>query len=332
MIKTTTLAIVAVLALQPQGSLANHVSDRQHVIDAFKEDRARISALEADGAVTAQKIADGAVTAAKLGLANMTFIEDSGSDTANCDALLTALSGLTGPATVVLGPGTYDCGSSPVVLPAEVGLIGSGRKFTTIKGSVADNSDGLVRLADDTELRDLTVVNDSGDTQDNFVAVGIGAGSVDTRNWRISDVTVRAIGVGGINQGIVAKPGVDCDGGEMINVTATASGGTANEAIRINCSDGSVTGTNLSATGIGGSRGIGFAMTGAATVTFRNSSFVGDTESLFLGVGTIRVISSELDGPFFFVGGLVATLICVSAYDEAGAALTDGPFDSGGCV
>ena len=48
MFRTTMLAIVAVLALQPQDSLANHISEAQ-AITAFQALKARVDALEALG-------------------------------------------------------------------------------------------------------------------------------------------------------------------------------------------------------------------------------------------------------------------------------------------
>ena len=69
-----------------------------------------------NGSIKGADIKDGAVGAAQLGLDNTTYIEDSGSPTDNCADLRDALTGLVGPAAVVLGPGTYDCGPNPVVL------------------------------------------------------------------------------------------------------------------------------------------------------------------------------------------------------------------------
>ncbi len=94
------------------------------------------SAKIANGGIQEIDIADGAIGAEKLGLTNTTFVEASGSDTANCTALLDALTGLVGPAAVVLGPGTYACGAAPVVLPPQVSLIGSGQNLTTITGNL----------------------------------------------------------------------------------------------------------------------------------------------------------------------------------------------------
>ena len=55
MIRTTMLAIVAVLALQSHGSLAGHLTEQQ-VIDAFNAQKARIDALEAENAAQQSQI------------------------------------------------------------------------------------------------------------------------------------------------------------------------------------------------------------------------------------------------------------------------------------
>ena len=67
----------------------------------------------------------------------------------------------------------------------------------------------------------------------------------------------------------------------------------------------------------------GLARSNSSSLTLRNSSFTGAGNSVFLGFGTLKVISSELDGP------LVGTVICVGDYDEAGVALENGTFGTG---
>jgi hypothetical protein len=280
----------------------------------------------ADGSVTGADIADRAIGAAKLGLANTIYIEDSGTPMDNCTDLLDALAGLTGPAAVVLGPGTYDCGLDPVVLPPQVSLIGSGRNLSTITGSV----NGLVRLqGDDITLRDLTVIDDdSAGAGFHFVAVGIGAGSVATRNWRISNVTAEAMNGSALAVGIYAR-NVNCDGGEITDVTATGGGsGEVNQGVIIGCTAGSITASNLTATASDAIlQALGLVKFGSSSLTVRNSSFAGPTGSVARSEGTLKVISSELDGPVF------GAVICVGDYDETGAALADGFFNDsfGGC-
>ena len=70
----------------------------------------------------------------------------------------------------------------------------------------------------------------------------------------------------------------------------------------------------------------GLLMAGPSTLTVRDSSFLGSTSSVGQSSGTLKVISSELDGA---VQGI---LICVGDYDGSGTALANGTFGSGGCV
>lgn len=246
----------------------------------------------ADDSVSGAKIADGAISAAKLGVARTIYIEDGVSAAANCTALTDALSGLVGPAAVVLGPGAYDCESNPVVLPASVSLIGSGENLTTITGSVEGSNAGLVRLTDDTALRGLTVQNVLSEGAGGSVAaVVIGAGRVDARNWRISNVTAEAKN-GQSATGITVPLLVSCGDSEMTNVTAMASGGDSfNTGITVACFDGSVTASNLTAMS-SGSSAQGLAKNGMSTLTVRNSSLVGATESVFRLSGTLMLAAA----------------------------------------
>ena len=285
-----------------------------------------------DNAVSTPKLRDGAVTAAKLGLVNTFFIDDSGDDAANCTALLAALASAVGPAAVVLGPGTYACGSNAVVIPAGVSLIGSGRNLTAITGTVIGN--GLVVLAgDDTALAQLTVTNEEppeavGATDIRAIFV---AASGAARRWRLSDVGASAFNGSQTNAAVGGGPH-DCDGGEMINVTATVSGGGSNTGFGFICGFASVvSGTNLRAT-VSGDDAVALHVdqfNGSTFVAVRNSAFKGETFSAqVLGPleGRLKVVSSEIDGA---VDGLV---ICVGDYDETGAALADGTNGSGGCM
>ena len=276
------------------------------------------------GAVTASRLADGAVSAAKLGVANTTYIEDSGNSVANCAALLDALDGLVGPAAVVLGPGTYDCGSNQVLLTSGISLIGIDRDLVTITGTLA-SPDGLVGLqGNGVELRGVTIFNDGGGTFSTS-AVTIGAGSVQTLNWHLKDITAEAINGNFSTSGIFTQ-GIDCDGGKIKDVIARASGGvTNNRGVEFTCDSGFVTATDLRGEG-GGSNPRGLIKFGASSLTVRNSSFSGTLDSLFRSSGILQVVSSELEGS---VGGSVD---CVGNYNEAGIALTNGTFGSGGCV
>ena len=217
-----------------------------NAVNAAKIANAAVTAAKiAPGAVNQFKIADGAITADKLGLANTVVIEDSGDDVANCTALRDALAALTGPSTVLLGPGNYDCGSNQVVLTTGVNVVGTARSAVTITGNV---SDGLVALqGDNILLKGVTVVSAAG-AGGSAIGVVVGHGLVDTRNWRIKDSVIE--GTGGdmfFSTGIRAEA-VDCDGGEIKDVSALGANGTG---IIFSCTAGSVTATALRAAGAG---------------------------------------------------------------------------------
>jgi hypothetical protein len=279
----------------------------------------------ASQAVGTSKLANGAVTAAKLGLARTSYIEDSGNNVANRVALRAALDGLSGPAAVVLGPGTFACGASPVVIPPGVSLIGAGQALTTIAGGI-DGVDGLVRLVgDDITLAQLTVVNDGGGTALLAYAVTVGAGSVDSRRWRIRDVAALGMNATAFSIGLLTFS-VDCGISTMNGVTAEAESSAGEvHGIFIGCVSGSVAGTDLRASA-DGATATGLRKNNASVLTVRNSAFSATTAVSKPVSGTLKVISSEIDG------GVSGEVICVGDYDEAGAALADGVNGSGGCV
>ena len=159
-----------------------------------------------------------------------------------------------------------------------------------------------------------------------LVAVTIGVNLVETRNWVLDHVMAKGLNASNGALGIFA-PSPNCDGGEMTDVTATASGSPVNTGIEMHCGVGSVTASNLAATANDGILATGLVLTNVVSVTARNSSFAGATRSVHRGSGTLKVISSELDGD------VVGAVICVGDYDETGAALEDGTFGVGnGCL
>lgn len=269
-----------------------------------------------DGIVNAAKIEDGAISAAKLGIANTWFIEDSGNDTTNCTRLRNRLSAVIGPAVIVLGPGTFDCGTNQVSVPGDVGLVGSGENATTITGAHTSTG-GLVTLSDGASLRQLSIVNDTtGGGGNNDVAL-----RVNGMNVRVSDVTTQQIGAPSFAVALFVDAG-DCSDTSLTNVTSIASAGTnANRAMEIEfCGSEPIRGTNL--------RLVASDTTPIALLRFggdvvlRNSSFSATTSVS----GTVTVISSELDG------AVSGSVVCVGNYDGAGAALSNGTNGSGGCV
>jgi len=229
------------------------------------------------------------------------------------------------PWLIKVEPGNYDLHPGTIHMIPFVDIEGSGQGITTIRGSC--HCDGLIRVADNTELRDLTVIMDDSRGPGNFfAAIGIGGDTTDTQNWRITNVTAKAINGTDFSYGIYAGQH-DCDGGEMTNVTASGSGATRNVGMQLTCNAGSVKATNLVAKGFGGSEAVGlfWCCSGPLTLTVSNSLFEGTTWSIASGP-FVKVISSELIGP---PGG---ALICVGSYDETGTALSNGELGAGGCI
>ena len=276
----------------------------------------------ADGAVITAKLADGAVTGDKLNVAHVVFVEDSGDALANCTALLDALTGLTGPATVLLGPGNYDCGANSVELVSGISLVGAGANLTTLEGTL-DGLTGLVRFnGDEITLADMTVINDGdGDPTGEYVALDIAAAGVDARNWLIRNAAL-IVRNGNSTQALHIN-GSDCDGGELINTTVTASGSSTVNTIVDFCAAGTVRASNVSVTA---TTGRALFKSSSTIFTFVNSSLSGPQNSVLHQSGTTRLVSSELDGT------LSGAMTCIGAFDENGAALSDGVFGSGGCI
>ena len=236
----------------------------------------------------------------------------------------------TNPCLVKIAAGTYDLGATQLIVPAFVSVQGSGQNLTILNGSV-DSADGIgiVQLnGSGISLSDLTVTNTNGTTV--TMGVTVGATAQDVLNWKIQNVTSTATSTGGVfTIGIYIINATSCDGGEMINVNAAASGGATNvRGVESDCLGGNVTVTNLSTSGSGISSDLrGYANFSFGATILRNSSFTGGTESVFGGAGVVKVISSELSGT---VGG--SNVSCVGDYDNNGEALIDGVFGAGGCV
>ena len=217
-----------------------------------------------------------------------------------------------------------------MVLTAEISLTGAGRSATTIQGAL-DSVDGLLRLqGDGIALRSLTVVNDLNAAGSAAVAVTVAADLVPSSNWILEDLT--AIG----REGDSATNGIRfretaCGGGRMTNVIAVGnSGSNENHGAVFACSSGESAGENVTFRGEFFDA-IGLEKLNASSLRLHGSSFTGITftgtpNSIIQSGGTLKVIGSELDGPVS--GGVV----CVNAFDETGAVLSNGINGSGGCI
>ena len=271
-------------------------------------DGAVSSAKIQNAAITGAKLADGAVTAAKLGLLDKTFVEALGpADSDNGDTLIAEMASITGPATVVLGPGTYDCQAQVVSLPAGVSLVGSGRETTAIVGGfITVSNQGLVDMGSGSELRNLSVANSASGA--NIVAIRLLADS------HIGDVTATATGGNTVTAGI-ATFSDDCGTSTLTNfhAAATGVGGTVVGA-GFNCTGGDLRGYDITAIATGGGANWGVADFNNGVKTFYSSSFEGASNSA-MGDATLRIIGSELIGP------VDPDIKCVGNFDGNGDAL-----------
>ena len=275
-------------------------------------DGAVSSAKIQNAAITGAKLADATVTADKIGILNTVFVEAAGpSDTDNCNALIAALAGATGPAAVFLGPGTYDCQAQQVIVPAGVALTGSGQTVTSIVGSVGTvTTEALVEVGDGGELSHLSVTN-AGTTL-RFLALNIGADVL------VSNVAASASGDGAFTIALFGAGTTGCGNSVLRNIRAIAIGtGNQVRGIDLSCiGGGHLRGFNVIGMASGGANVQGLSFS-SGDLTFYNSFFEGTSNSAF-STGTLRMVSSELDGP------ISSGVLCTNSFDQNGDPLPDG--------
>ncbi len=234
--------------------------------------------------------------------------EPGDSDIANGTALLNTLNGITDNSDtnrylIKLGPGTFNLGSSSLVMKQYVSIEGSGEESTTITAALSTESlpgPGTVAGADNAGLRFVTVKNTGTGTYTNTAAIVNSSASPS-----ISDVTAAATG-GYRNLGIAnisSSP-------KIMNVTATASGGSYSYAIYNKASSPKMTGVTSTASG---ERAWGVYNTGGAgpagAIEITHSAIKGD---IFNGFEiTTRVANTQIDGVIQNDG----TLTCAGVYD-----------------
>jgi len=109
------------------------------------------------------------------GLSSTYIVGPVGTDTENGAALLAAVAALptateTTPILVQVEPGTYDLGTTSLVLPDWVSLEGAGQGLTTITSAVGTYS-GTINVGSRSELRAVTALNTCADPGQDSVAV-----------------------------------------------------------------------------------------------------------------------------------------------------------------
>lgn len=264
--------------------------------------------------------------------------------TGNGNALLAALSGITNatssrPYLVMLEPGIYDVGSTPLQMKPYVDIEGSGEDTTQILGAGnASQSTATVLGANNTGLRDLTVRNSGG----NLFAVAIYNSAASPR---LLNVTAEASG--GSNPYDTSNIAVlNANGSSplMVNVSAFATSTVGNNA-GINNSDASsptIINVRAIATGTGNSSNYGIRNQ-SSSLTIRFSVMKGGGGTFNYGLfddassgAVIQVLNSEIEGSLNSItngtgtttevanskiaGGVVAnnsgTLKCAGIVDE----------------
>ncbi len=173
------------------------------------------------------------------------LVSPQNSPTASGTALLNAINGITdasasNPYLVLIEPGIFDIGANSLQMKEYVDIQGSGQNVTKITGNREGWSAGVLRGADNAELRFLTVENTGGGTY----SVAIFNSSCSPAMTR---VTAKASG-GTDNHGIRNYSSSPI----MTNVTAEASGDRYNYGV-FNSDDSSPIMTDVTAKASGGS-------------------------------------------------------------------------------
>lgn len=272
-------------------------------------------------------------------LKNVVTVSASGADFTDPIAAIESITDAAtdNPYLVVIGPGVYALTTTMTMKPY-VSVAGSGQQVTRLMGEVSHVDSFymsfLVVVADNTTLRDLTVVN----TGDGGIATAI---FTENSSSIIQDVTALCSN-GNINFGIATynsssnlinvtakafngnnNVGVDiaCSSVTMNNVYAEAyDGSTYNYGVRNNCSTTSKSAfpimINMHAKGSGvNSSNVGIMNDGSSlnTPILRNCTMEGSTDGVMAdGVYTqVRVMNSSINGGVRVING--ADIACLNS-------------------
>ena len=274
------------------------------------------------------------VIPAKTDSPKTVVVSHTGSDTESGAALLAALDKITdasesNPHLIVIKPGAYNIGDTPLQMKPYVSVQGFGQDATTIAGNVTTAEVppdiGTVMGADNSELTRLTVRN---------TGVGAGVSSVAVCCNNVSDtfkmthMTAKASG-GTQNYGVfnnysspvMANVTAGAAGGEnnygvynassspaMENITAEASWGDFNYGVYNASSSPAM--TNITTTATWGSYCCGVYQDGG-TVEIAKSDLSGEHLSVFVLDGSVTIARTRLDGSVFTLAGGVAECKCV---------------------
>lgn len=215
-----------------------------------------------------------------------------GSATANGTALDAALASITdnsgtNPYLLKIEPGIYDLGTGFLTMKPYVDIEGSGEGTTTIIGAGFGNTfNGTVNLADNSELRRLSVVNTGG----NSYAIAVRVPSVP--GARISHVGLKSSAASIIAYGLVTSSSL----GVRVHSVESEASGVAASAFSVTESGNSAILENLlgSATASGpGTTGIGLSISGFLHV--RNSRFVASGPAAAAGISVHSLSDASIE-------------------------------------
>ncbi len=234
--------------------------------------------------------------------------------------LQNAMTAATPGTLIKLEPGTYDLGTSPLIMLQGVDLEGSGEGLTTITSQIGGGNfpinSGTVQINNSSEIRFLTIANTASF---NFNAA-VYANSVNN-TAKLTNVTVKITGIGTSNMGILNSSSYPT----ILNSTITASGATtANIGINnLNSPAPTVRNSTISAIGNGSGSGSNFGISNTASFPIiQNSTIIASGGTLNNSIAndnnsSTRVASSQLTGAVTAAG----VYLCVGAYNSIFVAL-----------
>jgi hypothetical protein len=199
---------------------------------------------------------------------------------------------------IQLGPGVFDLGADPLVLPANVSLSGAGQHATVITGAVSSagyDTGAVIVGADRSDIEDLTIRNTGAADGDSWqLGLYLGGG---TATYRNVSILIPAGGLGtptGRYALAVSGPTADAT---LIDAELRANGNGSIYAYGLNASaNAKVTllGSSVSASNANPSPEAIYGS--SATITVRNSSVSGPVAIDADAPSTVHVGASALTG------------------------------------
>ena len=288
-----------------------------NAVNSLKIPDAAVTAAKlAPSAVNRTKVADGAVTfdklAAGLLATHVLQVNADGTASENCDDLHSglleagAIAGIGQKVVVQLDAGIFDCGTSPVVVPAHVTLRGAGQEETEITGTLEGVGDpiALVNLSSFSALEHLSVRNDRTAEGGDSFAVGDVSGA--TPPLALRHVNVEAKTSSGNVIGIFLSR-LECPGTclplrlSAVKATADTAAGVESSGGHFKTLSGSVLidveNSELRATGLTDSAS-GLLQRSGTALNVMNSRVEGEDFSVLRvsGAGPARVTFSRING------------------------------------